>query len=89
MLSNLAVQMGVDVGILTLGIFCLFWILLGLGGAILAMSVNWPLKFGSHRSQEKDPALGDDEHHPPASPRIHEPKANADYHGNGRPTISH
>lgn len=68
MLSNMALQMGIDAGVIALGLFCFFWILLGLGGAMLAISMNWPFKFRSHRAQEKDPALGEGHHPPPATP---------------------
>lgn len=61
MFSELAIRMGIDAGILALAIFCFFWILLGLGGAILLLSMKWPFHRNSPRSQEKDPGLAQDQ----------------------------
>jgi hypothetical protein len=62
MFDHMATNMGLDIGVVVLGLFCLFWLLLGLGGAILALTLPWPWRKDSTRAQEKDPGLAQDEH---------------------------
>ena len=65
MFSELAMKWGIDAGIIALAIFCIFWVLLGLGGAILALSVRWPFQKGGHKTNEKDPGLAQNNHFHP------------------------